>query len=65
MADCETEINETEAAISMLEQQMSTAEGASDMTLYDRHRKLMDQLDKAMQAWEAAGLELEEEQKRG
>ena len=65
VADCETEINETEAAISMLEQQMSTAEGASDMTLYDRHRKLMDQLDKAMQAWDAAGLELEEEQKRG
>ena len=61
VADCEAEINQTEAAIAILEQQLATPDGASDMSLYDRHRKLKEQLDRAMEEWEAAGLELESE----
>jgi hypothetical protein len=30
------------------------------MTLYERHRKLKEQLNKAVDAWEQASLELEE-----
>ena len=61
VADCEAEINQTEAAIAIVEQQRATPDGASDMSLYDRHRKLKEQLDRAMEEWEAAGLELESE----
>ena len=61
VADCEAEINQTEAAIAIVEQQLATPDGASDMSLYDRHRKLKEQLDRAMEEWEAAGLELESE----
>ena len=60
VADCEAEINQTEAAIAILEQKLATPEGASDMSLYDRHRKLKEQLDRMMDEWEAASLELEE-----
>ena len=60
VADCEAEINQTEAAIAILEQKLATPEGASDMSLYDRHRKLKEQLDRVMDEWEATSLELEE-----
>ena len=60
VADCETEIEQTEAAIALLEAQMATPEGASDMTLYERHGKLKQQLDRAVEEWEAASMELEE-----
>ena len=60
VADCEAEISQTEAAIAILEQKLATPEGASDMSLYDRHRKLKEQLDRVMDEWEAASLELEE-----
>ena len=60
VADCEAEINQTEAAIAILEQKLATPEGASDMSLYDQHRKLKEQLDRVMDEWEAASLELEE-----
>ncbi len=59
VADCEAEIEQTEAAIAMLEAQMATPEGASDMTLYERHSRLKQQLDKAVEAWEEASIELE------
>ncbi len=59
VADCEAEIEQTEAAIAMLEAQMATPEGASDMTLYERHTRLKQQLDKAVEAWEEASVELE------
>ena len=59
VADCEAEIEQTEAAIAMLEAQMATPEGASDMTLYERHTRLKQQLDKAVEAWEEASIELE------
>lgn len=59
VADCEAEIEQTEAAIAMLETQMATPEGASDMSLYERHTRLKQQLDKAVEAWEEASIELE------
>lgn len=59
VADCEAEIEQTEAAIAMLEAQMATPEGASDMTLYERHTRLKQQLDKAVETWEEASIELE------
>ena len=60
VADCEAEIEQTEAAIALLEAQMATPEGASDMTLYERHGKLKQQLDRAVEEWEAASMKLEE-----
>lgn len=61
VADCEAEINQLEAAIAIVEQKMTTPEGASDMSLYEQHRKLKEQLDKVMDEWEAVSLELENE----
>ena len=59
VADCEAEIEQTEAAIAMLEAQMATPDGASDMTLYERHTRLKQQLDKVVEEWEEASIELE------
>ena len=42
---------------------MATPEGASDMSLYEQHRKLKEQLDHVMDEWETASTELEEAQK--
>ena len=57
--NCEVTISETESAISILEAKMATPEGASDMSLYERHQKLKQALDKAMDEWELASEELE------
>ena len=65
VADCEAEISQTEAAIAILEQKLATPEGASDMNLYEQHRKLKEQLDRVMNEWEEAGLELEAEKGNG
>ena len=59
VADCEAEIEQTEAAIAILETKMATPEGASDRTLYEQHQKLKDQLDRVMEEWDAASSELE------
>ncbi len=59
VADCEAEIEQTEAAIAILEARMATPEGASDMSLYEQHQKLKEQLDRAMEEWDAATVELE------
>lgn len=60
VADCEAEIEQTEAAIAIVESKMATPEGASDMSLYEQHQKLKQQLDHVMDEWEAASTELEE-----
>ena len=60
VADCEAEIEQTEAAISQIEQRLATPEGASDVSLYEQHQKLKEELDRIMEAWEAASMELEE-----
>ena len=59
VADCEAEIEQTEAAIVILEARMATPEGASDMSLYEQHQKLKEQLDRVMEEWDAATVELE------
>ncbi|MGN0066973.1 MAG: ABC-F family ATP-binding cassette domain-containing protein [Bacteroides sp.] len=59
VAECEQCITDTEAAIAIIEEQMATPEGASDMALYEKHRKLKEQLDQTMTEWEAASMELE------
>ena len=63
VADCEAEIEQTEAAIAILEEKMATPEGASDMSLYEQHQKLKQQLDRVMEKWDAASTELEEAKK--
>ena len=59
VADCEQSINETDAAIALLEQRMSTPEGAADASLYEKHAKLKKQQDEAMELWEQATQELD------
>lgn len=59
VADAEKSIEETEAAIALLEEQMATPEGAADMSLYEKHGKLKKQLDDIMEEWESASEELE------
>ena len=63
MADCESEIEQTESAIAILEAKMATPEGASDMSLYDQHQKLKSQLNRVMEEWDEASNELEEAKK--
>lgn len=60
VADCETAIEELEAAIGLLEEQMATPQGAADMSLYDRHQRLKRQLDTTVEEWEQLSTELEE-----
>jgi ATP-binding cassette subfamily F protein 3 len=60
VAACEEEIGQIEYAIDVVEQKLSTAEGASDMQLYEEHGKLKKSLDEAMTRWESATEELEE-----
>lgn len=60
VADCETAIEELEASIGLLEEQMATPQGAADMSLYDRHQRLKRQLDTTVEEWEQLSTELEE-----
>ena len=60
VTDCETRIEKLEADIASLEEQMATPEGASDMSLYEKHTTLKKQLDTVVEEWEAASIELEE-----
>ena len=63
MADCESEISEIESAVAILESQMATPEGATDLLLYDKHQKLKTRLDAVMEEWDAASTELDQEKK--
>ncbi|NDV59929.1 ABC-F family ATP-binding cassette domain-containing protein [Bacteroides sp. 519] len=60
VADCEANIEKTELAIAEIEAKMATAEGASDMTLYEKHRELKQHLDKIVEEWENVSMDLEE-----
>ena len=60
MADCEARIEKLEADIAVLEEQMATPEGAADMTLYEKHAALKNQLDTVVEEWETTSMELEE-----
>lgn len=63
VADCEAEIEQIESAIAILEEKMATPEGASDMSIYEQHRKLKQQLDRVMEEWDVASTELKETRK--
>jgi ATP-binding cassette subfamily F protein 3 len=58
-ADAEAEMNELEAALHLLEARMSTPDGASDASLYERHARLKHQIEDAetrrLEASEALG----------
>ena len=60
VADCEAAIEQTESAIAILEEKMATPDGASDMSLYEQHQKLKQQLDYTVEEWERVSMELEE-----
>lgn len=59
ISETESAIAELEDSIAHIERQMSTPEGASDMTLLEKHRSASAQLEKYMQVWEHAMQELE------
>lgn len=56
----EEEIAGIEYAIDVVENKMTTPEGAADMKLYEEHASLKKQLDDAMIRWESCTEELEE-----
>ena len=60
VADAEQSISELEAAIGILETQMTTPDGASDVTLYEKHGKLKQRLDEIVEEWEHFSEALEE-----
>ena len=60
VSDCEARIEKLEADIAALEEQMTTPEGAADITLYEKHATLKKQLDAVVEEWESASMELEE-----
>ena len=51
LADAEQTVSELEQAIAILEAKMNTAEGSSDMSLYERHGRLKQQLAQAEDEW--------------
>ena len=59
-AECEKRIEKLEEQISEVEAQMATPEGASDMSLYEKHQQLKKQVSEAEDEWEVALTELEE-----
>ena len=59
IADCEASVEETDAAIAILEQQMSTPEGAADVSLYEKHNRFKKQQEETMELWEQVSEELE------
>jgi len=60
VADCEKKIEDLEDKISVVELKMATPEGASDMDLYAEHQNLKQDMDRVVEEWETASIELEE-----
>ena len=59
MQETEEHVAQLEAAVKILEAQLSTPEGSTDMALYEKHGKLKAQLSEAEVEWEKAMEELE------
>lgn len=55
--DAEQEVERCESEIAEIEQQLSA--GANDPSLFEKHGALQSELEKAMDAWEQATMELE------
>ena len=60
MADAEQQVAELEQAIAILEARMATPEGGSDMSLYEKHGKLKQQLAQAEDEWTQAMEQMEQ-----
>lgn len=60
VAACENRVSELEQQIADVENKLATAEGASDVSLYELHGALKKQMDEAVDAWEAASEALDE-----
>ncbi len=59
VSDAEQNVTELEQAIAILETRLATAEGSQDMSLYEKHGRLKEQLSKAEDEWTKAMEELE------
>ncbi len=57
--EIEKEIVDIEYAIDVVEQKLSTPDGAADTSLYEQHASLKNSLDDAMTRWETATEQLE------
>lgn len=53
LQEAEEKVTQLEAAIRILEDQMSTPEGSQDVQLYEKHGRLKVQLKQAEEEWEA------------
>ncbi len=53
LQEAEEKVTQLEAAIRILEDQMSTPEGSQDVSLYEKHGRLKAQLKQAEEEWEA------------
>ena len=51
LADAEAAVLQLESAIAILEEQMATEAGSQDMSLYEKHTKLKQQLTQAEERW--------------
>lgn len=51
LAEAEAEVAQLEGAIALLEEQMATEAGSQDMSLYEKHTKLKQQLSQAEERW--------------
>jgi ATP-binding cassette subfamily F protein 3 len=60
IADCEKRIEELEEEVAKIETEMATPDGASDMSLYEKHQAKKKEIDKVVEDWENASLELDE-----
>ncbi len=60
IADCEKRIEELEEEVAKIETEMATPDGASDMSLYEKHQAKKKEIDKVVEEWENASLELDE-----
>ena len=54
LEDAEAQVAQLEAAISIVEQQMTTPEGCQDVALFEKHGRLKQQLAAAEEEWEKA-----------
>lgn len=57
--EAEERVSQLDAALKILENQMSTPAGSTDMSLYEKHTNLKKQLEEAEAEWENAMMELE------
>lgn len=60
--EAEEQVAQLEAALKIVEQQMTTPEGSQDVSLYEKHGRLKNQLEEAEEAWEKAMEEMENNQ---